>query len=144
MKQKQQKWSIQVNIKRSSTTIKTRGLPVESAVPTLRDIDTDIIKESNELESTMLEDPITTAGYTGGGTHVREAGKTQSSSCWTVGRAELDSLQHNCSNSQSRSENPRGSASKGFIGRSPLITAGTGIGAIKWWNGRRPVSTWGG
>ena len=61
--------------------IKTSGPPIESAVPALRDIGADISKESNKSESTMLEDPLTTAGYTGGGTHVSEAGKMQSSSC---------------------------------------------------------------
>jgi len=35
----------------------------------------DVRKESEESESVMLEVSITAAGYTGGGTQVREAGE---------------------------------------------------------------------
>ena len=65
-------------------------------------------------------------GYTRGGTQVREAGERQSSSCWAVGRVELDSLQHDCTNSQSVPEKPKDSASGGSSGRSPPSTAVTG------------------
>jgi hypothetical protein len=105
-----------------------------------------ILKESSESESepAVLEE-ITITGYTGGGVQLYEAEETQSSSSRTVGRSALDSLQHDWTNFQSVSENPRGSASNGFIGRSPLTIAGTGVRANnKWWNGRSPVKTWDG
>ena len=132
-------------IKTSNPTIRTSKLPIGLTAPA-REVGADVPKESNksEYESTMLRELITTAGYMGGGAHLGEAEETQSSSCWAVGRIKLDLLQHNWTNSQSASENPRDSASEGFIGRLPLITAGTGVGATKWWNGRRPVRTWDG
>ena len=70
---------------------------------------------------------IAGAGYTGGGTQESAARERYSDSCWTVGRSELDSLQHDCASRQSPSEKPSDSASKGLFGRWPLSMAGTDV-----------------
>lgn len=84
-------------------------------------------KEPDESESASPEASDPPAGYTGAGIQVGEAEERYSSSRHAVGRAESDSLQHNFTSPQSSSEKPRDSASRGFSGRSPLSTAGTGV-----------------
>lgn len=126
-----ERWEMEINIYRVTSVHASRA------------VFTGLIhKELDGSESVVLDPSLTTAGYTGGGTQVREAGERYSSSRRAVGRFELDSLQHNCTNSQSVSWKPRDSASRGFSGRSPLTTAVTGEKARIWCHGRRPVRTW--
>ena len=60
---------------------------------------------------------------------MRAAVEIPSDSCLAVGRAEFDSLQHNCTNSQRESEKPKDLAKGGFFGRSPLSITGIGVRA---------------
>ena len=93
-------------------------------VPTTGEIPRDAPK-LDRTGSVELETSAKIAGYTGGGVQVHEAEERSPSSRWAVGRDEAESLQDCCTNSQSASERPRDSAPRGFLGRSPLITAGT-------------------
>ena len=133
--------SIQEERRHNNRNLQRVTGPYPSHVELARDI---LEKPPDESELVMLEALITAAGYTGGGTQVREAGERWSNNRWAVGRVELDSSQHDRTNSQSVWVKPRDSASRGFSGRSPLSTAVTGEKARRRWNGRRPVRTWGG
>jgi len=62
-------------------------------------------------------------GYSRGATQVCEASWRRQDSCWAVGRAEGDSLQHNRVNHHSLLEKPRDSGLSGLLGRSPFCTA---------------------
>ena len=86
----------------------------------------------DESELVVPEWSVTTAGYPKSaalrGSQVWETIKRQSSSSSAVGRVELDSFQHDHTNSHKVSEKPRDSACAGFSGRSPLTTAGINVG----------------
>jgi len=87
----------------------------------------DASKEPDESESVIPEASAPPVGYTGVGVQVGETEERQFNSTRAVGRAELDSLQHSFTSPQSSREKPRDSGSRGFSGRSPLSTAGTGV-----------------
>ena len=67
--------------------------------------------EPDRLSAALVVSVLTFIGYTEGGTQVRAAAVEKlSKSCRAVGRVEHDSLQHNCTDSQTMSEKPNDSA----------------------------------
>ena len=119
--------SNQADRKKNRTTAKMRELPTKILVPTSREIAGYVLCERDVPISALLGRTNAIAGYTRGCAQVGESDEKYSNNCGVVGRMVLDSLQHKCINSQSVSENPRDSASRGFLGRPPPITAATGV-----------------
>jgi hypothetical protein len=91
------------------------------------ELDSEVPKNPEESDLLLPSSSVQMTGYVGGGPQVREVGERQSSNRSAVGLVGVDSLQHNCTNSQSAWEKPRDSAPGGFPGRSPRSTTETGV-----------------